>query len=385
MAAAEPQRADAGLLLYHPLDGLLADPGLLDDEVWRLFEVPGAARELAKCKGTWEEALVTLSERGLLDRGRLLDACLDAFFRDFAPTQVGWYATFHDRMAPTLDEVAARAGKYLALLGTNSAHGVTLAQRACDRLLAAGGCRSPILLAASPPLLLFPQKGVAIRQLKLLGKIAREPSLRPLALATAAGAFGHARLDVQEAALDLIGKLGVPDGAEAAVIAGHAAYLAPALASKAAGLGLLSAPPRSQPRGHDCAVGTGGPARDDASSRPAATAAPPLEDPAELIRLLTQLMEDAPTPWPSSVPWRARSGSRPCRNPIASASGLRSSSGPSRSRRRTHPPPACPQRRDRPPRPSLGLRPLPAAGLGHRTDSALHDDPRCTAPWRPAT
>jgi hypothetical protein len=39
-------------LLYHPLDGLLADPGLLDDEVWRLFEVPGAARELARCKGT---------------------------------------------------------------------------------------------------------------------------------------------------------------------------------------------------------------------------------------------------------------------------------------------------------------------------------------------
>ena len=51
------------VLLHHPLDGLLADPGLLDDEVWRLFEVPGAARELAQCNGTWEEALVTLSER----------------------------------------------------------------------------------------------------------------------------------------------------------------------------------------------------------------------------------------------------------------------------------------------------------------------------------
>ena len=131
-------------LLYHPLDGLLADPGLLDDEVWRLFEVPGAARELTRCKGTWEAALVTLSERGLLDRDRLLDACLDAFFKDFAPTQVGWYATFHDRMAPTLDEVAARTGQYLALLAANSAHGVALAQRACDRLLAAGRCRSPI-------------------------------------------------------------------------------------------------------------------------------------------------------------------------------------------------------------------------------------------------
>jgi hypothetical protein len=274
-------------LLHHPLEGLLADPGLLDHEVWRLFEVPGAARELVRCKGTWEEALATLSERGLLDRGRLLDACLDAFFKDFAPTQVGWYSTFHDRMAPTLDEVAARTGRYLALLGTNSAHSVSLAQRACDRLLAAGRLPLADLLAASPPLLLFPQKTVAIRQVKLLGKAAGEPSVRALALATAAGAFGHDRLDVQEAALDLIGKLGVPEGAEAAVIAGHAAYLNPALTSKAAGLGLLAAR-RSPAPAPTCIPLTLAP--------PGDTLPPPLEDPAELIQLLTQLMEDAPDP-----------------------------------------------------------------------------------------
>lgn len=272
-------------LLYHPLEGLLADPGLLDDEVWRLFQVPGAARELARCKGTWEEALSTLAERGLLDRGRLLDASLDAFFRRFASTPVGWYATFHDRLAPTLDEVTARTAKYLALLATNSAHGVSLAQRNCDRLLAAGRLPLADFLSASPPLLLFPQKGVALRQLKLLGKVAREPSLRPLALATAAGAFRHARLDVQEAALDLISKLGVPEGAEADVIAGHASYLAPALASKTVTLGLLTAPPG--PAAAPARIPLI-PALDDSR------VPPPPEDPAALIRLLTQLMEDAP-------------------------------------------------------------------------------------------
>ena len=61
-------------------------------------------------------------------------------------------------------------------------------------------------------MLLFSQRGVAISQLKLVGKVAREPSVRALALATAAEAFGHERVDVQEPALDLIGKLGVPDG-----------------------------------------------------------------------------------------------------------------------------------------------------------------------------
>jgi hypothetical protein len=280
-------------LLYHPLDGLLADPGLLDDEVWRLFEVPGAARELAKCKGTWEEALATLSERGLLHRGRLLDACLDAFFKDFAPSQVGWYATFHDRLAPTLDEMAARTGRYLALLATSSAHGASLAQRACDRLLTARRLPPADLVAASPPLLRFPQKGVAIRQLKLLGKVARETSLRAQALATAAVAFGHERLDVQEAALDLIGKLGVPQGAEAAVIAGHAAYLAPALASKAAVLGLLPAPPAPAPAP---AVASAAFPLAPAPAAGLLPLPPPLEDPAELIRLLTQLMEAAPDP-----------------------------------------------------------------------------------------
>lgn len=70
---------------------------------------------------------------------------------------MGWYATFHDRMAPTLDEAAARAETYLALLGTNSADGVTLAQRACDRLLRAGGLSAADFLAASAPPPMRPQ------------------------------------------------------------------------------------------------------------------------------------------------------------------------------------------------------------------------------------
>jgi hypothetical protein len=282
-----------------PLDGLLADPWLLEDEVWRLFEVQEAARMLTRCIGTreealattWEEALVTLSGQGRLDRDRLLDACIGAFLRDFAANQVGWYVRFHHRMAPTIDEVAARTGKYLALLGTNSKPGVSLGQQACGRLLEAGRLPLADFLAACPQVLLFPQKGVAISQLKLLGKVAREPSVRALALATAAGAFGHARLDVQEAALDLIGKLGVPEGAEAAIIAGHAAYLAPALASKAVGLGLLAAPPAP------AAAPAGIPAGIPLTSAPPVGTPPSLEDPDELIRLLTQLMEDADDPF----------------------------------------------------------------------------------------
>ena len=159
-----------------PLDGLLADPGLLDDEIWRLFTVPGAATWLgAWDDGLWEDALATLAEQGRLDRGRLLDACLDAFTRDFPPNQVGWYVTFHDRMNPSLDEMAIRAGRYLALLAAGSKPGVSLGQQACGRLLDAGRLPAEDFLAASGPTLLFPQKNVATAQLKLIGKIAAAP------------------------------------------------------------------------------------------------------------------------------------------------------------------------------------------------------------------
>lgn len=98
--------------------------------------------------------------------------------------------------------------------------------------------------------LLFPRKDVAIRQLKLLGKVAREAPVRPLALATAAGVFGHTRVDVQLAALDLIAQFGLPEGAEAAVIEGHAADRTPSakgwLASPWPG---LQSPARGRP-GH---------------------------------------------------------------------------------------------------------------------------------------
>jgi hypothetical protein len=284
-------------ILRHPLDSLLADPGLLEDEVWRLFEVPDAANLFGarfrrryenvmheQCTGAWLAALATLAERGHLDRDRLLDACLDVFLRDFPPNRVGWYAKLHDRLAPTLGETDARADRYLALLAANAQPGVSLGQRAGGRLLAAGLLPAADFLAASPPALLFPRKAIALAQLKLIGKVAGEPSVRAPALAAAAEAFSHERLDVQEAALDLIGRLGVPDGPEGAVIAGHAQRLSPALIGKAAGFGMLADPP---------ARAVVVPAEIAHALASGDNALPPLEDPAELVRLLTQLMEDA--------------------------------------------------------------------------------------------
>lgn len=207
-----------------PAQVLLDDPGLLKYEVWRLFTVPDAAKDLDRAEaesGEWikgpvqtlSQALVQLSEQGHLDRGRLIDACLDAFTRDFAPNRVAWYATVHRRLDPSLEEMAARAGKYLTLLGVAAKPGLTLGQQVTAQLYDAGLLDAGRLLEASRATLLFPQKSVVTAQLKLIGTIMkRDAAAGPQAAAVLAVAFGHERQDVQEAALSLLRKNGIPAG-----------------------------------------------------------------------------------------------------------------------------------------------------------------------------
>ena len=148
--------------------------------------------------------------------------------------------TFHDLMSPSLEEMAARSARYLKLLETGSRPAVKLGQKACGRLLEAGLLPPEDLLAASGPALLFPLKTVAAAQLKLVARVAMAPwPLTDRALATAAVAFGHQRLDIQEAALKLIARWGLPEeDPERGTIIELAASLAPALAREAAAAGL---------------------------------------------------------------------------------------------------------------------------------------------------
>jgi Family of unknown function (DUF6493) len=246
---------------------ILDDPGLLEHEIWRLFTDPGVGKEMEggiawgelRLGEQWADALLELAGHGHLDRDRLLDECLDAFLRDLPPNHVGWYAGFHDRLAPSDEEVAARSARYLALLAARSKPGVSLGQRMCALLLdpefpGAGRLDPEAFLVASGPALLFPQKSVATAQLKLVGKLvagrvrardsaAQDSALKDRALATAAQAFAHQREDVQAAALKLIARHGVPQDASArAAVIELACALSPVLQPDAKALGILPAP-----------------------------------------------------------------------------------------------------------------------------------------------
>jgi hypothetical protein len=288
-------------------DELLADPGLLDDEIWRLFTVPDAAVEL-QCHGGWAPSLVSLARQGHLDRERLIDACLEAFLRDFPPTRVEWYAQLHEQLELSVSQMSARADTYLALLGARSTTAVRLAQQAATVLLDNGLLDAGRFLAASVPALGFPRKNVVVAQLKLIDKVIRaRPAAVETGLVTVAQAFAHERADIQEAALKLIAKHGVPKGHPQAEISRLAAALSPSLVSQARRLGLSpdESPEPAAGHGGDSPVRSGGEGRPGdgevaAPSRPRPAAGNPLpgpvRDPSELVVLFSQLMEDAADP-----------------------------------------------------------------------------------------
>ena len=240
------------------LDRLRGDPGLLDTEVWQLFTTEGAGKLLAshdswllkpyqrpgdrptipaRPERTWQHALTTLAAEGAIDRGRLLDATLAAFLRDWTAGDVGWFAKFHDGLAPTVDETANRQPTYGRLLSVDPGPPVNLGLRTLATLLAHERLDTDVLLANVPAALTRRDKGPAVEGLKLLGEAAKKmPDLTDRLVDVASHALTHERVDVQERALLLIAKL-VPDPARRqTIVEVHADALAPSLQTERAPL-----------------------------------------------------------------------------------------------------------------------------------------------------
>jgi len=153
-----------------PAQALLADPGLLEDEVWRLFTVPDAALVLHQADRradwmqaagwwapgqTWSEGLAQLCVQGHLDRDRLLDACLDAFTRDFVPNRVSWYAVLlRQPGVPGPARVQPGAGALLSPPVTDPDELVqlltVLMEDACDAIAAERALAGAVRLSALP-------------------------------------------------------------------------------------------------------------------------------------------------------------------------------------------------------------------------------------------
>jgi len=197
---------------YMPLSRkLLADPELLDDEVWRLFEVDTYAfggwesPETPKGYESWSAAIRRLSEEGHLDRNRLLDSSLSGLTMGFNKRALTDYISFHNYLEPAVDEIVARQQTYLDLISSQSSHVVTFALKMLKVIDKAKAMDDAVFLASASCLMSMQTKTQPKTGLVLMKRILkRNGGLASLAARTAAGGLTHPSADIQEAAMDVI-------------------------------------------------------------------------------------------------------------------------------------------------------------------------------------
>jgi hypothetical protein len=201
-------------------DLLLDDPGLLEDEIWRIFETePGrGAIQLFSLtmrdfppEETWEGALVELAGEGRISRERLLDASLDGLSRDLHEMRAKWFAVVHDRLEPTLDERASRGARYLDFLGSHIPSTVAFALKVLSGLLKAGAIDAEAVADRLTPAFHSRAKGTVKQALTLLGLAVRrcgDSALKARAVMVASEGLVHESAEVQSAVLDFIERQG---------------------------------------------------------------------------------------------------------------------------------------------------------------------------------
>ncbi|MEV6349180.1 DUF6493 family protein [Actinoplanes sp. NPDC051851] len=214
-----------------------------------VFEIDGMGAELGG--GYWDEAsrewqstprlpavLAHLVADGTCERKTILDATIDRLLRPDKPAVLRPFVMIHDALAPTLDECAAHALDYARMLPEAPGPIATLAQRALRTVGDAGRLELETLLEASVPVLLRTEKSLVKAQLTWLDRVARqEPERAGEVCETIAVAFGHPALDVQEKALDLVGKrVAALDPGTVERLADAAVALTGDLPARAAGL-----------------------------------------------------------------------------------------------------------------------------------------------------
>jgi Family of unknown function (DUF6493) len=200
---------------------LLGDPGLLEHEIWRIFETEPEPRSIGRLSVgnmsdmpknmSWEVALVELATEGRISRERLLDATIDGLSRDMHNLRARWFAMLHDRLEPTSEELAARVTRYRDLLGSRNASTVAFALPVVRKLVKAGRLEPSSLVDRLAPILHARTKGMVKQALFLLDQAATQAGDSPQKdriAAVAAEALVQESADIQEATLDLIERHG---------------------------------------------------------------------------------------------------------------------------------------------------------------------------------
>jgi hypothetical protein len=233
----------AGTAYRNAAELVADDSGLLEVEVWRLFEVEGGGEtSLANHEkffgDPWGTVLRELAAGEPAFRRRVLAASLAALARDFATYRAGWFSRFHESLAPTDDERTERADAYLALLRSRVGPTVSFAVAALRSIQHGGRLPADLLFDRIAPVLADAPAGTAIAALDLLRRAASgSPEAARRAAVVAVDALAHPSPEVQGRALGLVGRLiDQPDEAVARALAARLPHVAASQRSAATAL-----------------------------------------------------------------------------------------------------------------------------------------------------
>jgi hypothetical protein len=235
------------------LADLRADPDLLDQELWQLFEhVGGGETSLANADrwGTdgWSSAVLTLATEGRLDRGRLLDRCLATLGRDLNHYAARWFYQLFDALEPTPAELDGRADALLPLLGVSAPNVVAWAFGRVTPLARSARWPPEVVVHALAPVLADRRKGLVRKVFRLLDRLVTDaPVIETEVCRLAITALAHPSVDIQQAALERVEAIFNAENPNlVALLADHPSVVAPTLLPRVEAL-LRVDPPAAMP------------------------------------------------------------------------------------------------------------------------------------------
>ncbi|MFI9151325.1 DUF6493 family protein [Streptomyces sp. NPDC053367] len=190
------------------LDRLRRDPHLVP-LVAALFETEdlGSRLDWSQDDGpdSWTGALARLADEGVLDRARMVDACVARLLRGGSAADQRVFLRLLDALVLTRAEELARVADWTALASDAVPPVAAHAQRVLGSLALDRELTARRLADVSAAVLFRPEKKLVRAQLVLLGKVLlRDPGSACELLPAAAQAFGHQDSEVQERALKLV-------------------------------------------------------------------------------------------------------------------------------------------------------------------------------------
>jgi hypothetical protein len=232
-------------------ENLLDDPDLLDDEIWRIFDMApvrgailvgtditavadGTGRGPNEA-GSWGYVLRDFSREGKLDRQRLLAASLTAILRNSKGSNTVWFCRFHELLEPTPEERLSLEGPYLQLLSHPFPAVADFAIDALRILAKDNRLDFDKLIDAITPVFRLEPKAQPLAALKLLAGSKTSDGRFSHKLATAViPGLGHPAPQVQAAILQFLHKLGNgEDEVISYLLQQHFEMLAPSVREKA--------------------------------------------------------------------------------------------------------------------------------------------------------